>query len=122
MLKEFKEFAVKGNRGELCQVIANLLVNAIQASAVGGCVEVLAIAAGREVGLKVRDHGVGMSAEVAARIFDPFVTTKAPGEGTGLGLTISQSIVERHGGRIEVESTPGEGSLFSLVLRAGAEG
>jgi two-component system, NtrC family, sensor kinase len=112
---------VTGNRGELCQVIANLLLNAIQASAAGGCVEVTAEPRDREVGLKVRDHGVGMSPEVAARIFDPFFTTKAPGEGTGLGLTISQSIVERHGGRIEIESKPGEGSLFSLILRTGVQ-
>jgi signal transduction histidine kinase len=111
----------QGDKGELCQVISNVLLNAIQASRQGGRVEVGATADRGQVVLSVRDHGTGMSPDVAARIFEPFFTTKEETEGTGLGLTISQSILERQGGRLEVESSPGVGSVFSIILPAGAK-
>ena len=66
--------------------------------------------------LEVADDGCGIPAEVLPRIFDPFFTTKPIGQGTGLGLAISHSIVADHGGRIEVESTPGQGSRFRVIL------
>jgi signal transduction histidine kinase len=64
----------------------------------------------------VSDSGVGIPPENLERIFDPFFTTKEVGQGTGLGLSISYGIVEKHNGRIEVESVPGKGSTFTLLL------
>ncbi|MFY0577795.1 sensor histidine kinase [Cystobacter fuscus] len=64
----------------------------------------------------MEDNGRGMTPEVLARLFTPFFTTKPAGEGTGLGLNISQSIIQAMGGRIEVSSTPGQGSTFRLLL------
>ncbi|MEE9614576.1 MAG: ATP-binding protein [Thermodesulfobacteriota bacterium] len=66
-----------------------------------------------------RDTGPGISAEDAARLFEPFFTTKSPGRGTGLGLFVSEGIIKTYGGRIEVESVPGEGAEFKVLLPAG---
>ncbi len=66
--------------------------------------------------LSIRDTGHGMEREVLARIFDPFFTTKEPGKGTGLGLSVAHSIIEHHGGLLNVESTPGQGTEFHLYL------
>jgi len=62
------------------------------------------------------DTGVGMDKQAASRVFDPFFTTKRVGEGTGLGLSVSQRIVSDHGGEITVESEPGNGSIFTVTL------
>ena len=62
------------------------------------------------------DEGPGIPDEILPRIFDPFFTTKPPGQGTGLGLAIAQGIVADHGGRLEVTSRPGKGSVFRVVL------
>jgi signal transduction histidine kinase len=72
----------------------------------------------REVEVELEDEGSGIPEEILPRIFDPFFTTKPPGQGTGLGLAIAQGIVTDHGGRIEVTSRPGKGSLFRVVLPA----
>ena len=66
--------------------------------------------------IHVVDDGQGIDPAIRDRIFDPFFTTKPVGQGTGLGLSISYGIVESHGGRIEVESTPGKGSHFTVWL------
>ena len=66
--------------------------------------------------IEIRDNGVGMPRAVIEKIFEPFYSTKSIGEGTGLGLSISYGIVQRHGGEIRVDSTPGEGSTFTIVL------
>jgi two-component system NtrC family sensor kinase len=68
----------------------------------------------------IRDDGCGIPADTIGRVFDPFYTTKDVGEGTGLGLSISHGIVEAHGGRLDVHSTPGEGTTFSVVLPVAA--
>jgi PAS domain S-box-containing protein len=106
--------------GQINQVFLNLLVNAMHAiQAAGrsdGHIEIATRAADGTVVIEVADNGCGITPEQLQRIFDPFYTTKPVGEGTGLGLSISHSIVSDHGGRIEVESTPGEGSRFRVIL------
>jgi signal transduction histidine kinase len=107
---------VLADPSQLYQVLVNLVVNAIQALPGGGRLVVQTAASAEHVFLVVEDNGVGMTAEVAERIFTPFFTTKGVGEGTGLGLTVAQGIVESHGGTIGVRSTPGQGSRFEVRL------
>lgn len=100
----------------LRQVLLNLVTNAIQAVGKGGRV-VLRLRAGKGAPvLSVEDNGPGIPPENLERIFEPFFTTKAPGEGTGLGLSVSRGIMEELGGSLEVESTPGRGATFRVVL------
>jgi signal transduction histidine kinase len=109
---------------QMKQVLVNLLNNAVQAMPGGGCLTVATRLTERVIegvshpmaAVEVRDSGVGIPAENLGRIFDPFFTTKEVGQGTGLGLSVSYSIVEKHNGRIEVESVPGKGSTFSVLL------
>jgi PAS domain S-box-containing protein len=98
------------------QVVLNLLINAVDACAENGKVTVRTRSAAHGVEIHVIDNGSGIPAAIIDRIFDPFFTTKPPGKGTGLGLSISHGIVEDHGGTIEVESTPGEGTHFTVML------
>ncbi|HEX8818604.1 MAG TPA: ATP-binding protein, partial [Archangium sp.] len=112
---------VFGNAARLGQVLVNLLVNALQAFSERdpqrNRIRVLVRAGGPgQVLVEVEDNGRGMAPEVLENLFSPFFTTKPVGEGTGLGLAISQSIIQSMGGRIEVHSTPGQGSTFRLVL------
>jgi PAS domain S-box-containing protein len=104
---------------ELRQVFLNLLVNALDAVAAHGQVTVSTWRENGEVIAQVRDDGCGMTPEVLERIFDPFFTTKRVGEGTGLGLGIAWHIVDAHGGRIEVQSAPGDGTEFQVHLPIG---
>ncbi len=105
---------------QINQVILNLLLNAQQAIEVtgrnAGRIEIGTQANRREVVLEIADDGCGIPEEIHSRIFDAFFTTKPVGEGTGLGLSISHSIVSDHGGRIELESAPGQGSRFRVIL------
>jgi two-component system, NtrC family, sensor kinase len=98
------------------QVIMNLVSNAIDASHEGGTVSVRSRACKAGVQIEVEDHGTGIEPDVRERIFDPFFTTKPIGVGTGLGLSISYGIVSDHGGTIEVDSTLGEGTRFTVTL------
>ncbi len=98
------------------QVIMNLLGNAIDASEPGTTIVVGTRANASELSIDVTDCGCGIPPAVIGRIFDPFFTTKPLGQGTGLGLSISYGIVTDHGGRIEVDSTPGKGSRFTVHL------
>jgi nitrogen-specific signal transduction histidine kinase/CheY-like chemotaxis protein len=116
------------DRHQLAQVIENVVINAQQSMPKGGQIEVVArnielgdqdhptLPPGSYVKLSVTDQGVGMSPEELPRIFDPFYTTKP--KGHGLGLSTAYSIVNRHGGCINVESTPGRGSTFHIYLPA----
>lgn len=105
---------VRGVRDQIVQVILNLLLNAVQAMPEGGRVRLEAARRDGSVALSVADTGVGMDETVRRRLFDPFFTTRE--KGTGLGLSISYSLVHAHGGHIEVESAPGRGSRFTVVL------
>jgi signal transduction histidine kinase len=114
---------------QLSQVFMNLLVNAYHAieQKVGGSGETGRIVLrterrGSGVVVRVEDDGVGIPPENLDRIFDPFFTTKRVGSGTGLGLSTSFTIVQRHGGSIHVESTPGRGSAFEVRLPLDAPG
>jgi len=71
---------------------------------------------GKEIEIQVRDDGAGIAPDVLPQIFEPFMTTKEHGRGVGLGLAISRGIVERHSGRIEVESQLGRGTTFTITL------
>ncbi len=102
----------------LRQILVNLLTNAADAVAPDGSGEIQ-VQVGREkeqISLSVSDNGVGIAADDAARIFEPFYTTKGRGKGTGLGLAICRELATALGGRISVDSAPGRGSTFSLVL------
>jgi signal transduction histidine kinase len=103
---------------QINQVFLNLITNAAQATPDGGGVITLRTAAHGpgHVMVEVIDNGHGIPEDVLPRIFDPFFTTKEVGKGTGLGLSISYKIVESHGGRIEVESKPGVGTRFRVIL------
>jgi PAS domain S-box-containing protein len=111
---------------QINQVILNLLVNAKQAidaaSRAGGRIEIRTQASRKEVMLEIADNGCGIPEEIRARIFDPFFTTKPVGEGTGLGLSMSLGIVLDHGGRIELDSVPGHGSRFRVILPVEGKG
>jgi signal transduction histidine kinase len=107
---------VRGFGGELNQVWANLIDNALDAVSDGGRVMVTARAAGATVVVRVTDDGPGIPAEVKSRIFDPFFTTKPVGKGTGLGLDIVRRLVDRNNGALEVDSEPGR-TEFRVALR-----
>jgi signal transduction histidine kinase len=104
------------DENKMSQVFMNLIINALQSMDGGGT---LTINTGIEDGfcaISVEDTGAGIPPDVMPNIFEPFFTTKGVGEGTGLGLSVSKGIVEQHGGMIEVESAPGEGTVFTIRL------
>jgi signal transduction histidine kinase len=104
------------NEGQLRQVCLGIASNALEAMDGRGRLTIRTRSARDEVEVEVEDEGPGIPEEVLGRIFDPFFTTKPPGQGTGLGLAIAQGIVADHGGRIEVQSRPGKGSVFRIVV------
>ncbi len=121
---------VQMDRGQLEQVMANLITNARDAMPGGGAIVIsgrnvtlteltaatVALPTGDYVTLAVQDTGVGIAAEVRGHIFEPFFSTKARGKGTGLGLASTYGIMRQSNGGIEVQSTPGHGSCFTLYL------
>jgi signal transduction histidine kinase len=109
---------IYGEKKSLQQVFLNLFINAIQAMLDGGTLQVRAhpSADGQWLVIEVADTGVGIKPENLPRIFDPFYTTKQVGRGTGLGLSVTYGIVEKHGGHIEVKSRVGEGATFTVTL------
>jgi two-component system NtrC family sensor kinase len=110
--------SVRADFGEIRQAVVNLLLNAMEAMGKGGTlvVETGTSDGGRTVEIAVEDSGPGISPEHLAKIFDPFFTTKE--KGTGLGLSVVYGIVQRHGGRIDVESPAGHGARFVIRLPA----
>jgi PAS domain S-box-containing protein len=111
---------LKADKGQLSQVFANLVINARQAMPAGGTLFIDGENIGEESGdvvkINFRDQGVGISPQYLDMIFDPYFTTKQT--GSGLGLATVHSIVKKHNGHISVESTPGEGTAFTLYLPA----
>lgn len=107
---------VQGDGGQLLQVMLNLALNARDAMPEGGTLRIAASEAGDQVCLSVQDTGMGMAPEVQARIFEPMFSTKAPGVGTGMGLAMVYRLVRSHGGTVTVESQPGAGSTFRVLL------
>jgi two-component system, cell cycle sensor histidine kinase and response regulator CckA len=109
---------LEADPNQLLQVLVNLITNAAQAigAATGTITLRLAPADGGQVVLSVCDTGCGMEEATKARIFEPFFTTRVVGEGTGLGLAVVHGIIQSHGGRIEVESRPGAGARFDIIL------
>jgi two-component system sensor histidine kinase FlrB len=110
--------ALTGNRKALAGALTNLLENAFQAVPVGGQVSLGVTVASDRFAFIVRDNGPGMPPDVAARLFEPFFTTRA--EGTGLGLAIARGVARAHGGGIDVNSELGAGTEFVLTVSRGA--
>jgi two-component system NtrC family sensor kinase len=113
------ELRLHGFPGQIDQVFMNLISNAAQAVGTrdsGGTIRIAAQKKADDVEITVADDGPGIPADVIPKIFDPFFTTKDVGEGSGLGLSIVHGIVDRHGGRIMVESQVGTGTTFRIVL------
>ncbi len=111
---------IMGNANQLQQVLVNLIMNAAHAMERGErkVLRLAAAAQGDGVAISVADTGVGIAPADRDRLFKPFFTTKPGGQGTGLGLSVSQRIVQEHRGQIRVESEPGRGATFTVVLPA----
>jgi signal transduction histidine kinase len=109
---------VRLEKGGLQQVLLNLFMNSIQAMEDGGEIRVVLDRAETldEARIDVIDTGPGIPDDIKERIFDPFFTTKKNGVGTGLGLSVSYSIIAKNGGRMTVTSEPGDGTCFSIYL------
>ena len=109
---------IQCDAAQIEQVLLALIMNAIDAMPHGGnlWISTKVLDVGDEVQFEVRDDGTGIPAEILPHIFEPFLTTKETGKGVGLGLAVSHSIVERHSGRISVQSTLGKGTTFTVIL------
>jgi two-component system NtrC family sensor kinase len=101
---------------QINQVFMNMLVNAAQAIQEHGTITLRSGCANDKVWISISDTGKGIPPELMTRIFDPFFTTKEVGKGTGLGLSLSYGIVNKHGGHIDVQSTPDQGTTFTIWL------
>ncbi len=104
--------------GQMHQVLVNLSVNAMQAMPEGGIISISTKSRGSEVTISISDTGIGMDAGVLQRIFIPFFSTKDIDQGTGLGLSVVHGIVSAHNAAITVDSTPGKGSTFKILMKA----
>lgn len=107
---------VYGDANALTQVFVALLVNGIEAVREGGFVKIRILPKEAEVEVSVEDNGVGIPEEILPHIFEPFFTTKESERSTGLGLSVAYGIVDQHGGKIEVTSRPGQGTIFRVIL------
>jgi CheY-like chemotaxis protein len=121
------------DKGQISQVVQNIILNGIHAMPKGGVIriscknvtltkkdKVLALPAGDFVKISIRDTGIGIAEKHLEKIFDPYFSTKQ--KGSGLGLAICQSIIDKHGGYIAVDSTPGSGTVFSIYLPVSESG
>jgi len=103
---------------QLQQVCTNLILNAVQAMPDGGRLTLRTSAEGSQLKIEVQDTGCGISAENLYKLFTPFFTTKREVKGVGLGLAVAYGIIQRHQGKIEVRSKEGEGTTFTIYLKA----
>jgi len=119
VVKEFSPSLPKvmADFDQLQQIFTNLILNAIQAMPDGGKLTLRSSAVDGELRIDVQDTGCGISKEDMGKLFTPFFTTKAKGKGVGLGLAVAHGIIERHKGRIKVQSEVGKGTTFSVYLR-----
>ncbi len=116
---------IEADEGQMVQAFSNFIVNAREALNGSGRLDIrlwngMTRSGDREVRVSLADSGPGMKPEVLERVFDPYYSTKS--RGSGLGLAVTSSIIKRHGGRIEVESSPGRGTVFTVSLPAAALG
>ncbi|MCB0211010.1 MAG: PAS domain S-box protein [Anaerolineae bacterium] len=115
---------IEADKGQLSQVISNLVINADQAMPTGGIITVTAknveTSAGRSIEIKVQDKGVGIAPQYLEQIFDPYFTTKQ--KGSGLGLATTYSIINKHNGQIAVDSHINQGTIFTISLPAVEKG
>jgi CheY-like chemotaxis protein len=111
------EAFIQGWPASLREALTNLVFNAVEALPNGGAIRLSAHRRGEQVRIEVADTGVGMTAEVQSHLFEPFFSTKGD-KGTGLGLAMVYTIVERHGGKVDFASTPGRGTTFCLTFPA----
>lgn len=109
---------VMGNSSELREVITNMIFNSIEAMPNGGKIEIKTFQKQDKIYIQIKDTGIGMDEEVKKRIFEPFFTTK-PFTNSGLGLSMSYGIIRSFGGNIEVESSLGKGTIFTIILPVG---
>ena len=112
---------VKLDPNDLQQALINLIINAVQSMEEGGILSINAFCKGSKVILEVSDTGKGIENKDTSKIFDPFYTTKPPGEGTGLGLWLTYEIVRTYGGEISVTSRKNKGTTFSVKFNSECE-
>jgi two-component system sensor histidine kinase RegB len=119
-LPKNSEVSFRAPRAALLQALSNLVSNALDAAPATTPVRLDITKSQRELTFTVCDQGPGLSAEVAARLGEPFVTTKEPGKGTGLGLFLVRRFAEQMGGHFDIQSTPGTGTRARLEIPQGA--
>jgi len=107
---------IAGDQAQLQQVFLNLISNAIDAIGKDGWIRVKSVRSGREILVSVTDNGPGIPEDMQRKVFDPFFTTKSASKGTGLGLWVSYSIMEKMGGNISLSSKVGEGTTFVVQI------
>ncbi|WP_086428079.1 sensor histidine kinase [Staphylococcus cornubiensis] len=116
LLYDLEEITIRGNARLLTQAFENIIRNAIKYTHTFGTIEIDLTAEADQMILKVQDDGPGMNEKVKQRIFERFYKSSSHTDSNGLGLAISKSIIERHGGRIEVESELDQGTTFTIIL------
>jgi signal transduction histidine kinase len=107
---------IRADAVQLELALLNLISNGVDAMPAGGTLTVRVKHTAGGVRFEIADTGTGIAADLLPRIFEPWVTTKAPGHGSGLGLSIARDVVAAHGGTIDVHSTPGVGTVFAVNL------
>jgi signal transduction histidine kinase len=107
---------IQADEVQMSQVLVNLITNAVHAMPTGGEVVIATRNKKNQISITVKDTGTGMTKEIKEKIFEPFFTTKPVGQGTGLGLSVVEGIINSHQGKISVSSVPGKGTKFEILL------